>query len=49
MMGKVVLEPIPSDNSNEILIDISTLEGGVYWFRIDTELLLFYRKVVVVD
>jgi hypothetical protein len=49
MLGREVLQPIPSDGSNEVLIDISQLEGGVYWFRIDTELLVFYRKVVVLD
>lgn len=49
MLGRVVLQPILSDGSNEVLIDISQLEGGVYWFRIDTELLVFYRKVVVLD
>jgi hypothetical protein len=49
MLGREVLQMIPSNGSNEILIDVSQLEAGIYWFRIDTELLLFYRKVVIVD
>ncbi|NJN78018.1 MAG: PKD domain-containing protein [Saprospiraceae bacterium] len=49
MLGRVALQPIQSDGTNEILIDISQLEGGVYWFRIDTELIMFYRKVVILD
>jgi hypothetical protein len=40
---------ITYDGSNEILINISNLEGGIYWFRIDTEIILLYRKVVVLD
>jgi len=49
MLGREALPPILSNGTNEILIDISQLAAGIYWFRIDTELLVFYRKVVIVD
>ncbi|MFK7947710.1 MAG: hypothetical protein AB8G11_08975 [Saprospiraceae bacterium] len=47
--GRIVMQPIQYDGSNEILIDVRNLEGGVYWFRIETELILLYRKVVILD
>ena len=49
MAGREVFAPIESDGSNEVLLDVNHLEGGVYWFRIHTELLTFYRKVVILD
>ena len=48
-LGRMVVAPIKYDGSNEILIDVRNLNAGVYWFRIDTELILLYRKVVIVD
>ena len=47
--GRIVMQPIQYNGSNEVLIDVRELEGGVYWFRIDTELILLYRKVVILD
>lgn len=47
--GRVVFPPLQSDGTNEVLLDVNGLEGGVYWFRIHTELLTFYRKVVILD
>ena len=49
MAGREVFGPIESDGSSEVLLDVNHLEGGVYWFRIHTELLTFYRKVVIID
>ena len=48
-LGRIVISPIRYDGSNEVLIDVRNLEGGVYWFRIDTELITLYRKVVILD
>ena len=48
-LGRVVVAPIQYDGSNEILIDVRDLTAGVYWFRIDTEIILLYRKVVIMD
>lgn len=47
--GRVVFQPVKSDGINEVLLDVNGLEGGIYWFRIHTELLTFYRKVVILD
>ena len=47
--GREVLAPIEYDGANEVLIDVRGLEGGLYWFRINTELLTFYRKVIILD
>jgi len=49
LLGRQVIAPIEYAGSNEVLIDISGLEGGTYWFRIDTEIILLYRKVFVLD
>ena len=48
-LGRQVLEPIEYNGSNEVLIDVRSLEAGLYWFRIDTEIILLYRKVVILD
>ncbi|MFK7947706.1 MAG: hypothetical protein AB8G11_08955 [Saprospiraceae bacterium] len=48
-LGRRVLEPIEYNGSNEVLIDVRSLEAGLYWFRIDTEIILLYRKVVILD
>ncbi len=47
--GRIVMQSVPYDGSNEVLLDVRNLEGGVYWFRIDTELITLYRKVVILD
>jgi hypothetical protein len=48
-LGREALQPIQYDGSNEVLIDVRSLPAGVYWFRIDTEIILLYRKVVIMD
>jgi hypothetical protein len=48
-LGREVLQPIQYDGSNEVLIDVQSLPAGIYWFRIDTEIILLYRKVVILD
>lgn len=48
LYGRQVIAPIEYNGTNEVQIDISQLGSGVYWFRIDTELLLFQRKLVVI-
>jgi hypothetical protein len=47
--GKEVLSPIEYNGTNEVQINISNLGSGVHWFRIDTELLTFYRSLVIAN
>jgi hypothetical protein len=47
--GRIVMQPIYYDGSNEVLLDVRDLAAGVYWFRIETELILLYRKVVILN
>lgn len=47
--GREVLSPIEYNGTNEVQINISGLGSGVHWFRIDTELLTFYRELVIAN
>ena len=46
--GSYVHSTINNTGFNEVPIDISGLAAGIYLLRVDTELLVFYRKLVVV-
>ena len=47
--GKRVLETQEYNGTNEIDVNIRTLQSGVYVFRIYTELGWFYKKLVVAN
>ncbi len=46
--GSYMRPTISNTGFNEVPIDISGLAAGIYLLRVDTELLVFYRKLVVV-